>query len=335
MSSSIPTGDIPQADRLDTVVLTAKLVSGGAQSYQAIAKGIGLVERQGRYYRRAAELLGLIERASTNTDIITPFGKKVVASGDKWKDLLAPRVSSLQAVQPVLGILAANPTASMRSLMMALAAATQTTGGMVERRISTVLAWLDAVGLIKINNSTVSVQSLPQTVIELPDQTPILPKLSDLKPYEEVPKRLKKAHSTVTYEVDEVKRERGSEAHERLRGLVSRNITAKCSVTSSSNKLIDLAARIGGVDHIIEIKSTTASNVRSQIRRGVAQLYEYRYLYGATSSTLTLAIENPLTEEYEWLKDYLNNDRHIQLIWDASDEELFTTPEGKKALPFV
>jgi len=42
---------------LDDVIRTVEAVQGGAQSFQDIAGYIGKVDRQGRYYRLAAEIL--------------------------------------------------------------------------------------------------------------------------------------------------------------------------------------------------------------------------------------------------------------------------------------
>jgi len=50
---------------------------------------------------------------------------------------------------------------------------------------------------------------------------------------------------------------------------------------------------------------------------------------------LVLLLEEPLSGRDEWLLDYLIGDRGIHLVWDASNDKLFTTDEGKKNLPFM
>jgi len=335
-ATAIPTEEIPQADRLDRVVETARLVRRGRRSYQAIASEIGFTERQGRYYRRAAETLGLIKRVSTNVDAITPFGKQVVESqGDQWKTLLAKRVAGLPAVQPVLAILSTSPVTDTKDLINALSVATKTTRGMVERRLSTILSWLETSGVVEEGRRGLQLVSVPQELIALPDPLPILPKVGDLKAYREVPIRRRQMASTITYEVDEVKRERASATHERLRALLAKRIKEKCAVTPTTNRLIDLATSIKGLDYIVEVKSTTKNNVRSQVRRGLSQLYEYRYLYATPSAKLVLLLENRLKNDDEWLVDYLTEDRELLVVWDGQDDELFTTDEGRKTLPFL
>ena len=56
----IPSSEIPQADLLQDVVRVVTAVHEGARTFQDIANYIGKVGRQGRYYRLAAEILGLI-----------------------------------------------------------------------------------------------------------------------------------------------------------------------------------------------------------------------------------------------------------------------------------
>ena len=74
----IRTWNIPQADSLEQVLSTVEAVSNGLTSFQRIAAHIGLSERQGRYYRRAAEILNLIELAGTNVSVLTPIGREYI-----------------------------------------------------------------------------------------------------------------------------------------------------------------------------------------------------------------------------------------------------------------
>lgn len=67
--SLIPSRDIPQADLLQDVVACTRIVSRGAVSYQQIATLLRKTHRQGRYYRRAAEILGLIEKCGKNKSL--------------------------------------------------------------------------------------------------------------------------------------------------------------------------------------------------------------------------------------------------------------------------
>lgn len=71
--------DLPQADMIDTVIQTVHAVANGARTYQQIAKVINKVERQGRYYRLAAEQLGLIETVSINYSKLTRKGEEYIS----------------------------------------------------------------------------------------------------------------------------------------------------------------------------------------------------------------------------------------------------------------
>ena len=84
---------------------------------------------------------------------------------------------------------------------------------------------------------------------------------------------------------------------------------------------------------MIEVK--TSENVRSQVRKGISQLYEYRYLQALPSAQLVLLLEKPLEGNDEWMLDYVTKDREISVIWDNSNDKLFSTVDGLKHLPFL
>jgi len=78
----IPSSDIPQADILDDVVNVVKAVGEGRHTFQDIARYIGKVDRQGRYYRRAAEILGFIKNTD-NTSVLTDSGEQLLKSSEQ------------------------------------------------------------------------------------------------------------------------------------------------------------------------------------------------------------------------------------------------------------
>jgi len=126
--------------------------------------------------------------------------------------------------------------------------------------------------------------------------------------------------------------ERAKSIHERLRSLLAERIK-RFGFLPTYNRYIDLAVSINSQDFIIEVKSS--GKVHEQVRRGISQLHEYRYLQCLPNAKLVLLLEKPLTGRVEWLLDYLINDRGIYVIWDASNDRLFTTEEGEKNLPFM
>ncbi len=80
-NAQIPSDEIPQADRLSEVIRTIICISQGGQSYQDIAAFIDKVERQGRYYRKAAEIIGMVITPVRNQSVLTPLGQQFIQSG--------------------------------------------------------------------------------------------------------------------------------------------------------------------------------------------------------------------------------------------------------------
>lgn len=82
------------------------------------------------------------------------------------------------------------------------------------------------------------------------------------------------------------------------------------------------------------MKSTTEDNPHSQIRRGLSQLYEYRYIQNVKAAKLVLVIENPLPKQNQWMEDYLVNDRGVLLVWDGNGK-FNCSPKTREQLGFL
>lgn len=336
----ISTKDIPQADSLDKVVLAVQAVSQGKSTFQDIASDLGLTDRQGRYYRRAAEILRFITRTPhTNLSTLTPLGRELLrGDAGQRKQVLSTQVLGVPIVQSVIGMLAAsNGTATQRDLGVSLwKIVPKTTQSMAERRLITIISWLENLDIVrKSGQQQVMLQNLPSSAnkIEISDpETPVLPRPTELRLFEEIPRRATEASTIIKFEVDRVKLERANVIHERLRSLLAEKIK-QSGFLPTYNKYVDLAVRMSGQDFLVEAKSST--NIRSQVRRGLSQLYEYRYLQCLPNAVLVLLLEKPLTGVNKWLLDYLTNDRGIYVIWDAANDELFTTDKGRENLPFM
>jgi hypothetical protein len=69
---TLQTSDFPQADRLEKVGDVARAVATGLRSDAEIEDFIGLesADRQGRYYRKAAELLDLVKTAQNRSELM-------------------------------------------------------------------------------------------------------------------------------------------------------------------------------------------------------------------------------------------------------------------------
>ena len=103
------------------------------------------------------------------------------------------------------------------------------------------------------------------------------------------------------------------------------------------NDHIDLYAELPSKEkYVFEVKSTTTDNLLSQTRRGVSQLYEYRYRYKdeiGYDVKLFIAFPDEPTS-IPWLQQYLCLDRHIGIIWfDDSDQINFSAHCKTMATP--
>jgi len=162
---------------------------------------------------------------------------------------------------------------------------------------------------------------------------PLLPAPDDLRAYEIVEGRTREAAQEVRYWRDQATMERANSAHRRLVNLVAKRLQQAGSLPRC-NQLIDLAARVNDQTYIFEMKSTNDANVRSQLRSGVSQLYEYRYLQNSPEAMLILVIENPLPIELNWMHLYLEQDREISLLWDGN-ANLYASLETQNRLSFL
>lgn len=91
------------------------------------------------------------------------------------------------------------------------------------------------------------------------------------------------------------------------------------------NDHIDLYAKIpNDGSFIFEMKSGGVS-LLDQIRKGLSQLYEYRYRYKNVINDSSISLCLVLSEdpaEIPWITDYLCNDREINICWFSEDGQL-------------
>lgn len=338
MVKPVDTNDIPQADSLEKVLLTVEAVSRGNTSFQDIATYLDVVNRQGRYYRRAAEILKLISRGTEkNTSVLTSLGSKFIQSNQMTKNqIIMNQVLGVSIIQNVVNVLSnSGGTATRDALRKAIMKfAPQTTKGMVYRRLTTILSWLDELEIVERYDARISLSNVPSLEkLEISDlKAPLLPKPNNLKIFEETSRRVELASSFIKFEVDKARFDRANVVHEHLRSLIAKKIRHHGALPTF-NKYLDLAVRMNDNDFIIEVKTST--NVRSQVRKAVSQLYEYRYLQCLPDAKLVLLLEKPLSGKNEWMLDYLIKDRGIWVVWDNAGDELFTTEEAFENLPFM
>jgi len=316
-------------------------VAGGARDGKDIAAAIGgLDTRQGRYYRRAAEVLGFMVRDNNHRSTVTAAGKEFASAGQVVKRALFTRaVLSNPLFQRLLPFLEAKGSAGVLREEMEMflnAVADLGAASMAERRVSSYLGWLVKLGLAKIVGKRWVLDHLPAAVPLVryeSDEEPIFPSRYDLVEYQEQAQRVASKQEAIAYYVDGAKRERAAMSHETLVNLMAERLRQR-GVIPKANRYVDLSARWEGDDYLFEMKSTTEDNPHSQIRRGLSQLYEYRYIQNVKEAKLVLVIENPLPRENRWMEDYLMNDRGVLLVWDGGGN-LHCSPGARKQLEFL
>lgn len=126
--------------------------------------------------------------------------------------------------------------------------------------------------------------------------------------------------ATIRAIIDQVARERASRAHHEMEKLLAAAARAR-GYQPLCNDNIDLYFSTPAGAVLAEIKSCHERNLHSQIRRGVSQLLEYRFVYRKELGdpvTLVLVIETGLTGGKEWLADFLRS-LDILLAWQSPD----------------
>ncbi len=123
----------------------------------------------------------------------------------------------------------------------------------------------------------------------------------------------------------QVLREKANFQHRAIVGLLADRLNA-LGVKPLSNVFIDLAAHMPVKKMLFEVKSCVHSNMLSQVRKGISQLYEYCYRHDELKGAKpVLVLETRPDKELEWLIDYLIKDRGIALCW-LEGEDTFAAP---------
>ncbi len=145
----------------------------------------------------------------------------------------------------------------------------------------------------------------------LPVTATSFPAMSEYSYHERAQYAVAAAH-IVDLQSSIVIREKANREHERMIHMINAHLLLSGS-SPTSNVYIDLFAALNGNDYLFEVKTTTSTNYISQIRKGVSQLYEYRYRLHNPSARLCLVLQNKPRDG--WIIDYLVNDRGINVCW--------------------
>lgn len=317
----VDTSDFPQADRLEQVGKVAIAVAKGNRSDDEIEDfiGLGSAGRQGRYYRRAAEILGLIT-TSQNYSSLTALGKEFasISSSTARSDFLAQCLLETPVFRAALDyIFAKKPSeAQLRAWFRNFYPGESSTAG---RRYSTFRNYLFECGLIKYVGHQITVSKYSGAVTKQK-----ISSVEQLRGKSVHQKAVKPPEAwsgqTISYDIDSQKMERANQTHWNL-------ITAKSAFLDHrgfpafENEHIDLYTHSENGDILLyEMKSIFENNLIAQIRKAIAQLYEYRFVFSAPNANLCIVTNAPIPKTDTWLLDYLGKDRNIAYEWTEDFE---------------
>jgi hypothetical protein len=315
----VSTSDFPQADRLEQVGLVAAAIAAGKRSDTEIEAFIGLASnsRQGRYYRRAAEVLGLIttqDNYSSLTDLGVEYN--TVNSNGSRIDFLARCLVETPVFREALRYIHQYKPddAKLRQWFRGYYPGAQNTA---DRRFITFTNYLRDADLLGRNLPRNDLLRYRGSVIKkTTDQGIGLRGENNQEPPRQAP--VFTAAGIQQADIDIQKIERAGQAHWRL-------VDAKATFLEQrelepvSNPQIDLFTNDAGAVIIYEMKSVNPAdrNLLSQVRKAVAQLYEYRYVYNEPQARLCIVTNAAIPTGERWLLNYLAIDRQIAYEYTA------------------
>ncbi|MDD2230872.1 MAG: AAA-associated domain-containing protein [Candidatus Cloacimonetes bacterium] len=327
---------IPQADNLVDVIKAVEAVGSGRRTYQEIGEYIGKGERQGRYYRKAGMDFGLLKSIGKNHAELTEKGRQLLSLQPAQRRLFfADLFQRHQIFSKLLEYMQANHAIGVtRDDIIQLLTKEDLAESTALRRASTAIAWFRYLDLIEEKNERYHLlwRSLDNSIVGITDQhrsiaelRPGEPALTEFHPTKGTPTVASNAERIVKVLVDIVARERKFEKHEAIVAHVAMKVNQAGGVPRR-NQYVDLYARFGK-HYLFEIKTCgTAQIIPRQIRLGVSQLLEYRYLQRLPedNTILVLVLEQQPVNERAWYIQYLL-DIGILPCWESGDSFQYPT----------
>jgi len=146
----------------------------------------------------------------------------------------------------------------------------------------------------------------------------------DFAPWDRVSPSSPINSSLITSNIDPAALERANYQHFLLeQALVS--LCGEAGLSTQSNRHVDLLARNDENAIIFEMKSSGPRATRSQVRRALSQVLEYKYLYREqlpAACHLCIVIERRPRGAQEWLIEYLSS-IGVGLIWKNDNDDCF------------
>jgi hypothetical protein len=148
---------VPQADVLEDVGRVVEAVGAGLDGEAQLGEHIGKSPRQGRYYRRAAELLGLLKPVRRGHSELAPRGVEYLAAGRvRGREIFIDGVRENAAFRQLLQFVgeAGGHGRSRPEIEAWLDEHTTLSGSTPRRRFSTVQRWLCELALVRTDGTT-------------------------------------------------------------------------------------------------------------------------------------------------------------------------------------
>lgn len=331
----VTTAEFPQADRLTQVGLVAEAIAKGNHTDDAIERYIGLDSggRQGRYYRQAAVVLGLITNHEDNS-VLTAAGQEyaAIATEPARLDFLAQRLVDTPVFHRALQYILKN-SPNQTQLKAWFRSIYHGSVSTADRRFSTFTNYLRDASLVEVSTGAYVLSKYSGSVLktsvgdtQASQGTPLSQATPSWAPSG------KTRGGIIQVDVDLQKLERANAIHWKLVDGKSMFVSTLGAIPHD-NVHIDLFAEKGKDLIIYEMKSVNdgSTNLLSQIRKAVSQLYEYRFIYAKPEAKLCIVTNQGISKANKWLLDYLETDRAIAYEW-TDDFKHFQSQSRSKAI---
>lgn len=330
----VKTEDFPQADKLLQVGMVAVAVAKDNHEDDAIEAYIGLSSsgRQGRYYRHAATLLGLIENHHNHSQLTSLGYEYASLKGEAARiDFLARCLIETEVFKSALKyIFEYKPTINqLRAWFLAFYPGAK---GTANRRFSTFISYLRDADLVSENGGSLNIQRFVGGVVLR--KVPLTPHMAGRT----VTKTVSAAPPISTagalkIDIEMQKRERANQLHWKLIAAKA-EFLLKNGCEPKENEHVDLYVESKKGTIFYEMKSIgeDKKNFLPQIRKAVSQLYEYRYIFGKPDAKIAIVTNEEIPATEKWIADYLSIDRSIAYEWTNDFSNFLCTGQSKSLL---
>jgi uncharacterized protein DUF262 len=161
---------VPQADELAKVIMTVEAVYNNFRTDQQIADYVGFTDRQGRYYRLATEILGLVENRGNNGTLTTEGEELIVLDEEHRQKRIRTILRDNALFSAILNYIESSEDGRSRSeLSEFLGQIIEGAESTIARRYFTIFNWLTNSGLLILDIREIS-EGEKETVYKLNDQ---------------------------------------------------------------------------------------------------------------------------------------------------------------------